>query len=65
MMQPTPSTLISREPIAIDNCGATNPAGVSAADVQKLKAGGGSPGALKSLYPYEAQCFRAACSRRT
>ncbi|HMI93951.1 MAG TPA: hypothetical protein VK509_21400, partial [Polyangiales bacterium] len=53
----TPNTALTREPIAIDDCGATNPAGLSAADVQKLKAGGGSPGTLKWLYPYGGTVF--------
>jgi hypothetical protein len=53
----TPNTALSREPLAIDECGANNPAGVSAADVQKLKAGSGSPGALKWLYPYAGTVF--------
>jgi hypothetical protein len=53
---PAPSALTS-EPIAIDDCGANNPAGVSAADAQKLKAGGGSPGTLKLLYPYDGTVF--------
>jgi hypothetical protein len=52
----TPNTSISREPIAIDDCGADNTAGLSAADVQTLKAGG-SPGALRMLYPYEGTVF--------
>ena len=53
----TPNTALTREPIAIDECGANNPAGLSPADVQKLKAGGGSPGAMKWLYPYEGTVF--------
>jgi hypothetical protein len=55
--QPPPSTAITREPIAIDECGANNPAGISAADAQRLKAGSGSPGMLKWLYPYEGTVF--------
>jgi hypothetical protein len=55
--QSTPNTSISREPITIDDCGATNPAGLSLADAQKLKAGSGSPGSLKWLYPYEGTVF--------
>jgi hypothetical protein len=54
---PTPNTSLSREPIAIDDCGPNNPAGLSAADAQKLKAGAGSPGAIKWLYPYEGTVF--------
>lgn len=53
----TPNTAITREPIAIDDCGANNPAGLSPADAQKLKAGSGSPGALKWLYPYHGTVF--------
>jgi hypothetical protein len=57
-MQPVvPSTALTAEPIAIDDCGANNPAGLSAADAQKLKAGSGSPGALKWLYPYDGTVF--------
>ena len=55
--QSTPKTSISREPIAIDDCGATNSAGLSPADVQKLKSGSGSPGSLKWLYPYSGTVF--------
>jgi hypothetical protein len=55
--QSTPNTSISREPITIDDCGATNPAGLSPADAQKLKAGSGSPGSLKWLYPYDGTVF--------
>src|SRR5688572_7830071 len=43
-------------PIAIDQTGADNPAGVSAADVQKLSAGGPA-GSFKLLYPYEGTVF--------
>ena len=46
----------SREPIAIDDCGPQNPAGVTPADAQALKAGG-SPGMLKLVYPYEGTVF--------
>lgn len=53
---PAPNTAISHEPIVIDDCGATNPAGISAADAQKLKAGG-VPGASRWLYPYEGTVF--------
>jgi hypothetical protein len=52
-----PSTAITREPIAIDECGDMNPAGLSAADVQALKAGSGSPGGLRMVYPYEGTVF--------
>ena len=53
----TPNTALTREPIAIDECGDNNPAGLSAADVQKLKAGGGAPGQLRWLYPYDGTVF--------
>lgn len=43
------------EPIAIDDCGAMNPAGLSDADVQRLKAGG--PSAPRLLYPYNETVF--------
>jgi hypothetical protein len=52
-----PSTAITREPIAIDECGAMNQAGLSAADVALLKAGGGSAGTMRWLYPYEGTVF--------
>ena len=55
-MTTPPSTAITREPIAIDECGANNPAGVSAADAQKLKAGGAGA-APKVLYPYQGTVF--------
>jgi hypothetical protein len=42
--------------LMIDQTGADNPAGASAADVQTLMAGG-MPGSLKFLYPYEATVF--------
>ena len=57
MPQPAASTEITVEPIAIDHCADDNAAGVSAADVAKLKAGGGSPGELKWLYPYDGTVF--------
>jgi hypothetical protein len=47
----------THDPIAIDACGATNPAGISAADAQKLRAGSGSAGTLKWLYPYDGTVF--------
>jgi hypothetical protein len=53
----TPNTALTREPIAIDECGANNAAGLSPADVQKLKAGSGSTGPLKWLYPYNGTVF--------
>jgi hypothetical protein len=56
-VQSTPNTSITREPITIDDCGATNPAGLSPADAQLLKAGGGAPRTLKWLYPYDGTVF--------
>jgi hypothetical protein len=53
----TPNTAIVTEPIAIDDCGDNNAAGVSAADAKKLKAGGGSPAGMKWLYPYDGTVF--------
>ncbi|MEY4577728.1 MAG: hypothetical protein RL701_2431 [Pseudomonadota bacterium] len=50
-------TVSTRDPIAIDECGANNPAGLSAADVQKLRTGSGSAGTLKWLYPYDGTVF--------
>ena len=49
-----PST---REPVSIDQCGATNPAGVTGADLAALLAGSGGPGTLRWLYPYEGTVF--------
>src|SRR5262249_20317112 len=43
-------------PIAIDQTGADNPAGLSAADVQRLTAGGPA-GSMRVLYPYEGTIF--------
>jgi len=44
------------EPISIDDCGAQNPAGLSADDAQKLMAGSGG-GGLRVLYPYDGTVF--------
>lgn len=43
-------------PISIDQCGASNPAGLSPAQVATLKAGG-NPGAMRMLYPYDGTVF--------
>lgn len=43
-------------PIAIDQCGATNPAGLSATQVAQLKAGG-QASAPRLLYPYDGTVF--------
>lgn len=43
-------------PIAIDQCGANNPGGLSAAQVGQLKAGGKADG-LRVLYPYDGTVF--------
>ena len=53
----TPNTALTPDPIAIDECGAGNAAGLSAADVDRLKAGGGSPGGMRPLYPYDGTVF--------
>jgi hypothetical protein len=45
----------ARVPMSIDECGATNPAGMSGPDVQKLMAGGA--GALRLLNPYDGTVF--------
>jgi hypothetical protein len=50
-------TASAHDPIAIDDCGAMNPAGLTGADAQKLRAGSGSPGMLKWLYPYDGTVF--------
>jgi hypothetical protein len=44
------------DPISIDQTGADNPAGLPAADVKTLIAGG-APGGLKWLYPYDGTVF--------
>lgn len=46
----------ARQKITIDDCGATNPAKLSPADVQKLQAGG-PPGDLLVAYPYDGTVF--------
>lgn len=46
----------TRDPINIDDCGDSNPAGLSVADVQALRTGGTSTG-LRLLYPYEGSVF--------
>ena len=51
------TTEITVEPIAIDDCDASNTAGISADDANKLKAGGGSASSMKWLYPYEGTVF--------
>lgn len=43
-------------PIAIDQCGADNPGGLSAEQIGSLKAGG-APGSLRVLYPYDGTVF--------
>jgi hypothetical protein len=55
--QRTPNTEIDREPIAIDDCGPNNAAGLSPDDVQLLKAGSGSADGLRWLYPYDGTVF--------
>lgn len=50
------STTISRDPITLDDCGATNPADLAPDVVAQLKAGG-DPGATRWLYPYEGTVF--------
>jgi len=52
-----PSTAITTEPIAIDDCGDGNKGAVSADDVKKLKARGGSAAGMKWLYPYDGTVF--------
>jgi hypothetical protein len=47
----------SRDPVNLDECGATNPAGLSPADTAKLTAGSGGPGALRMVYPYDGTVF--------
>ncbi|HEX6245323.1 MAG TPA: hypothetical protein VFZ61_30585 [Polyangiales bacterium] len=43
-------------PVTLDHCGADNPAGLSSEQVASLKAGG-SPGAMRILYPYDGTVF--------
>lgn len=45
------------EPVSIDECLPSNPAGLSAADVQTLMAGSGGPGSVRWLYPYDGTVF--------
>ena len=47
---------IAAPQISIDECGATNPAGLSAAEAQQLRAAA-TPGTLKLLYPAEGTVF--------
>ncbi|MFI5306589.1 MAG: TolB family protein [Polyangiales bacterium] len=59
MMATTPTTGASsgsRMPVSIDQTGSDNPAGLNAADVTALIAGG-PPGSLKFLYPYDGTVF--------
>jgi len=53
MAKPAAST---KDPISIDDCGDPNPAGISASDVQALRAGG-APDGLRLLYPYAGTVF--------
>ena len=55
--QMTPNTSISREPIAIDDCGAMNPAGLSAADAAEAQGRQRRAGHAASFYPYEGTVF--------
>jgi hypothetical protein len=52
----TPTAAPTRGPVSIDQTGADNPAGLSAADAQKLIAGG-PPGSMRLVYPYEGTVF--------
>jgi hypothetical protein len=54
--KPEPPKGGARVPMAIDDCGASNPAGLSDADMQKLTAGG-APGSLRMLNPYDGTVF--------
>jgi hypothetical protein len=54
-MSPTGQTVANVPPIAIDHCGAQNPANLSAAQVSAVKAGGGQP--PRVLYPYDGTVF--------
>jgi hypothetical protein len=45
----------ANDPVSIDNC-STSPAGLNAADVQKLMAGGAAAN-LRMLYPYDGTVF--------
>jgi len=58
MMQVMPAmgSSTTRMPVAIDQTGADNPAGLSATDVTALQAGG-PVGSLKFLYPYDNTVF--------
>src|SRR5262245_24823040 len=51
---PTPGAAGGQlEPVNIDQCLPTNPAGLGEADVQKLMAGSGDAGGMRFLYPYD------------
>ena len=52
----SPMAAVPQGPISIDQTGADNPAGLSAADVQKLLAGGPA-GNLRLVYPYDGTVF--------
>jgi hypothetical protein len=56
-MMMTMKTASTRDPLAIDQCAAGNPAGLSDADAQALRAGSGSAGNLQWLYPYDHTVF--------
>jgi hypothetical protein len=43
--------------VSINDCGSTNPAGLSAAQAQQLMAGSGSAGSMRWLYPYDQTVF--------
>ena len=53
---PAPGPAQGLEPVAIDETGAGNPAGLADVDIKKLTAGG-PPGNMKWLYPYEGTVF--------
>ncbi|HEX4477663.1 MAG TPA: hypothetical protein VH142_21385 [Polyangiaceae bacterium] len=46
-----------RMSVALDDCGANNPANLSATDVQSLETGSGGANGLRYLYPYDGTVF--------
>ncbi len=47
----------TRTSVALDDCGAQNPAKLSVADIQKLEASSGNSNGLRYLYPYDGTVF--------
>jgi hypothetical protein len=54
---PPPNVSGPLQPVVIDECIPTNPAGLAMGAVQTLMAGSGSAGGMKWLYPYDGTVF--------